>query len=205
MSSKKHDRLTQAARRTPHAGRVSKLRGGSLGAVLAIALSLVFAGAPAAAGDRGHGYRSGHGDYRTAVRHGYRYDNRRHRSAHRGYRHGYRDGYRHQSRHYRSHRRHHDNDAAYLIGGLVLGSVITHAVTNRYDRPRHYDRHYNRYSSREVVYVNQPQTVRSYSTSSPVVQGRRLYRDLDGNCFERLDDEGGNELLQELPASACDW
>ncbi len=184
--------LKSAAKRAPHSARARKLRSSSIGAVMAIALSMLFASAPASAGDRGHGYRSGHGDFRSAVRHGYR-DNYRHR--------GYRNDYRHHNSYYRSHRRHSNNDAAYLIGGLVLGSVITHAVTNRYDSPRRY----NTYSNREVVYVNQPQTVRTYSTSAPAVQGRRLYRDLDGNCFERLNDAAGNELLQELPEGACEW
>lgn len=201
MSSKIFSAMKPTAKRTQRLTRASKLRGGSLGAVFAIAMSLIFTSASAAAGDRGHGYRSSHGDFRGAVRHGYRHNNYRQRSSHRGYRHGYRDSYRHQNRHYRSHRRHNNNDAAYLIGGLVLGSVITHAVTNRYDRPRHY----NRYSNREVVYVNQPQTVRTYSTSTPPRQGRSLYRDLEGNCFERLDDGAGNELLQELPEGSCDW
>lgn len=148
---------------------------------------------PASAGGHRDGYYGKHGGYS----HHRGYNRGYHRGYDRAYHRGYKRGYRHHGRHYR---RHHDRNAAYLLGGIVLGSVITHAVSApRYHRPA--------YSHRDVVVVDRPTTVRSYrtpvSTSAPI--GRSLYRDIDGNCFERRSDADGNELLEELPAAACDW
>lgn len=107
-----------------------------------------------------------------------------------GGRHGY---YGHYSHHgYGHHGGHHGYDAGYLVGGLVLGSLLTHAYhRNTYD---YYD--YPRYR-RSAAYPVYRETA--------VIPGRRLYKDIDGNCFERVIDDGGNELLTELPAADCDW
>jgi len=103
-------------------------------------------------------------------------------SSQAGGRHGGHHGYRH-------HGGHHGNSAGYLIGGLALGSLLTHA----YHRNRHQP-HYPR-----------PTTYPVYRDAAPVITGRRFYRDIDGNCFERLHDQSGNELLKELPRTDCDW
>jgi hypothetical protein len=82
---------------------------------------------------------------------------------------------------------HHNNDnnsdwPAYLIGGAVLGSVLT-----------------NVYHNAQVQQVPAQQVVVAPQ------QGRRLLRDLNGNCYDRSTDANGNELRTELPPSACNW
>ena len=88
------------------------------------------------------------------------------------------------------HNGHHGYSAGYVIGALALGSLLTHA----YHRP-YYDA-YPRYRTSTVYRETVP---------SRVVPGRRFYRDIDGNCFERLVGDSGDELLKELPAADCDW
>jgi hypothetical protein len=72
---------------------------------------------------------------------------------------------------------------AYLVGGLVLGALLTNAFPG----------------SRPAQYAD------NVPSSPPGLQGRRLFRDANGNCYERRTDSAGNELSTELPASACDW
>lgn len=103
-------------------------------------------------------------------------------SHHGGY-YGGHHGYGHYGGHY-------GYGAGYFIGGLAVGSLLTHA----YRRP-YYDA-YPRYRT---------STVYREAAPSRVVPGRRFYRDIDGNCFERLVDDSGDELLTELPAADCDW
>lgn len=103
----------------------------------------------------------------------------RHHGGHYGGHHGY--------GHYSGH---HGYSAGYFIGGLALGSLLTHA----YHRP-----YYGPYPGYRTT------TVYRETVASRVIPGRRFYRDIDGNCFERLVDESGDELLKELPAADCDW
>lgn len=102
--------------------------------------------------------------------------------GHRGYRH---HGYRHRS--HSSHR------GAYLAGGLILGSLITHAY-HRSHQPHVQER----YVVRESSVVHEPRVI-SRST------GRRLFRDRNGDCFERTTTRNGDELLLELDPSECAW
>ncbi|HIL62927.1 MAG TPA: hypothetical protein EYG42_05695 [Porticoccaceae bacterium] len=88
---------------------------------------------------------------------------------------------------YRRHRRH--NDLGYLVGGLVLGSLLS---SSSYREPRT--------RIREVVYVK-----RSASRSTPLNTGRRLLKDLEGNCFERKIDGNDNEIRVQLEASECNF
>lgn len=150
--------------------------------IIAIALAAfaLVAAAPADAGKRHH--RSSHGGYYDGYYSGGHYGHRRHRYA-RHYNHGY---YRHSRHGYR----HRDHSGAYLAGGLILGSALTHA----FSRPRYSDR------TVETVVYREPET-RSGST----VVGRRLLKDRNGVCWERKLDKNGDELLEELPAQACDW
>ncbi|MFK7912875.1 MAG: hypothetical protein AB8B93_03085 [Pseudomonadales bacterium] len=133
------------------------------------------------------------GRYSDGARHGgYHYDGGR------GYRHNRRQRYRDARRHsYRYNNRYHyrqrsrSNRGAYLAGGILLGSVITHALT----RPRH-ERHGDSYHETRVIRETANQS------SAPT---RRLFRDRDGNCFERATDQQGNEVLIGLPDSECAW
>lgn len=149
---------------------------------------------PAQAGGLGHRYDG------FQVRHGgFHYDQRRHH---------YRDRHFYSSRHHRKHRyrdrgyRHHyrhrsgGDRAAYLAGGLILGSVITHALTRPRYETRSYDRHSHSYHETRVI---------RESSRAQTQPSRRLFRDRDGNCYERISDAGGDELLISLPASECAW
>ena len=94
-----------------------------------------------------------------------------------GHGHGYRYGYGHSG-----------HGAGYLIGGLVLGSMLTHA----------YERRHQPYLVQESRVVQIPaETQRRVS--------RRLFRDRNGNCFERNFNSAGDELLVELDPSECAW
>ncbi|MEM1228918.1 MAG: hypothetical protein AAGI15_00145 [Pseudomonadota bacterium] len=125
----------------------------------------------------GHGYRGYDG---------FGYGRHLDRTYHRGFRRGLRHGRRHSR----------SNRGAYLAGGVILGSVITHALT----RPRYSERvvEYRSttpvYQDRRVVVDQEPQRV-----------SRRLFRDRDGNCYERETTPAGDDLLIELPDRDCDW
>jgi hypothetical protein len=45
----------------------------------------------------------------------------------------------------------------------------------------------------------------SSRSATPVASGRRLLRDLEGNCFERIVDEQGNEIRVQLEAEQCNF
>ena len=77
----------------------------------------------------------------------------------------------------------HSDWPAYVVGGLVLGALLTNAFPG----------------SRPASYYDSAQS------APPTVQGRRLFRDANGNCYERQTDGAGNELSNELPPSACNW
>ena len=97
-------------------------------------------------------------------------------------------GYRH---HGYGHHGHHGGHAGYFVGGLLLGTLLA--------PPRYVP-------SPPVVYVPRPAYVGprvSYVAPAPI--GRRLLRDIDGNCFERKIDTRGNELRIQLPAADCAW
>ena len=94
-----------------------------------------------------------------------------------------------------------------LIGGLVLGSLLNQATANR--------------PTTEVVYRNPPVRTRTLiSTRQPTrsrsvisssrprstlinQNGRRLLRDIEGNCFERTRNTAGEELRVQLDPAEC--
>ena len=149
---------------------------------------------PAQAGHNGHDRWNRYNDYQ---RHDYggHWNNRGYNGY--GYNdHGYSD-YR-GGRHHRSHGRRHGREAAYLVGGLVVGSLLTNAYHNSYEQ-----RVVRQPVYREVVYDSSP-IVRSTQVIRQN-QGRRLFRDRNGDCFERSTSAYGEELLVELDRSACAW
>ncbi len=158
--------------------------------LLALPMLALALASPANAGGRHHGGGYWSGGY---------YDHGRH-----GYRSGYRRGYRHGTRHYR-HRRHRGNDGAYLIGGLVVGSLITHAIhSSRNDGYRSRNRTYN-----DGYYERRRSTTYDRGYNNRTVEdsrvSRRLFKDAQGNCFERVQRSGGQEDLIELSPSECNW
>ncbi len=153
-----------------------------------------------AGGDR---HFSSHG-YAHSARHGAHrdYGRRHYRHRRHHYRH-YNGHYNHRYRHRHGHRsKHHSNRGAYLVGGLIAGSLLTHALT----RPRdHYS--YSEHRTTRVVSpapIYRPTGYNTDRTSAPSIS-RRLFRDRDGNCFERSQNSAGEEVLIELPAASCAW
>ena len=95
----------------------------------------------------------------------------------------------------RRHYSHHDGSA--FVGGLLLGSALSWPSQPRYE---------TRYYTTVVAPPVQEVTVIRSSSSSTVSQlpKRRLLKDLQGRCFERIQEDG-QEVLVELDASACDF
>jgi hypothetical protein len=157
-------------------------------AALVTAPLLAFAMLTAAPAANADGYRSGHhsGYNNRGYNRGYnRHHNRRYQRGYRGYRHS-------------SHRRS-DHHGAYLIGGLVVGSLITHAIINNqsdYRQERHTSQAYDR---------NKSYSTYSTGRNSEAPVSRRLFRDAQGNCFERQTGPDNQELLIDLPAEECRW
>lgn len=92
------------------------------------------------------------------------------------------------------------SDAGVFVGGLVLGSLLSYP---RYSPPpveRVIYRSEPVVQTREVVVVNKTSSARQ-----PVASGRRLLRDLEGNCFERVIDDEGNEIRVQLDAEECSF
>ncbi|MDA0823842.1 MAG: hypothetical protein O3C28_15690 [Proteobacteria bacterium] len=117
-----------------------------------------------------------------------------------------RGGYGHHGHGHGGH--HYGSNAGFLVGGLLLGSLLS--------QPRYPAVQY--YPSPQVVYVQRPvQTVVSYAPppvatyapprSAPIsgLVGRRLLRDINGNCFERKTNQQGTELQVQLPPGECVW
>ncbi len=178
-----------------------------------VLLSLSIVGAliisQAASADNRHNRRGfsdygyGHSNYRNSYRNNSRYNyrsNRRANSYHfpardRRYRSGFNISY----GNYYSRNRGYDSGS--FVGGLVLGSLFSY--------PRYSARSYDTvvYSdvpatrTREIVYVDKTPS-RSYA---PVASGRRLLRDLEGNCFERIVDDQGDEIRVQLEAEECNF
>lgn len=92
------------------------------------------------------------------------------------------------------------SDAGVFVGGMVLGSLLSYP---RYSPPpveRVIYRSEPVVQTREVVVVNKTSSARQ-----PVASGRRLLRDLEGNCFERVIDDEGNEIRVQLDAEECSF
>ncbi|PCI73886.1 MAG: hypothetical protein COB20_15720 [SAR86 cluster bacterium] len=182
-----------------------------------VLLSLSIVGAlvvsqAASADNRNH--RRGYGDY------GYSQHNygSRYRSNYRGnrransYHYGAHDRrYRNYNRHYSSgfnfsygnyYSRHRGYDSGSFLGGLVLGSLFSSPRYSSRNVETVVYRNAPATRTREIVYVEQSQT---RSTAAPIASGRRLLRDLEGNCFERIVDEQGDEIRVQLEAQECNF
>ena len=94
-------------------------------------------------------------------------------------------------------------DAGDIVGGIVLGSILSSGIRSYRDsyRPREVER---------VVYRSQPNTrttevVRVNRNSAPIASGRKLLRDLQGNCYEIGTNELGDEVRTELDPANCSY
>ena len=158
-------------------------------AALVTAPLMAFALLSAAPAAQADGYRNGH-HYDRGFDRSFRHNRRGYRDYRRGYnRHGYR-----YNRYRRSDRR-----GAYLLGGLVVGSLITHAIHNNRNDHR-VERRTERYYDPSKSYSA---TRASSDSQAPI--SRRLFRDAQGNCFERRTGPDNQELLIDLPAEECRW
>ena len=165
---------------------------------------------------RGYGgygaYSPGQHNYSNRYRNNYRNDyrgNRRANSYHYGsngrrydknYSTGYGSGFTVSHGNYYS--RHRGYDSGSFFGGLVLGSLFNFSRrSSGYAQTVAY-RNVPTISTREIVYVDQAQ---ARSTATAVASGRRLLRDLQGNCFERIVDKQGDEIRVQLEAQECNF
>lgn len=98
--------------------------------------------------------------------------------------------------------RHRGYDSGSFVGGLVLGSLFSYPRQSTRNVETVVYRNAPVTRTREIVYVDTPQT---RSTAAPVASGRRLLRDLEGNCFERIVDEQGDEIRVQLEAQECNF
>ena len=158
---------------------------------------------------RGYGgYSPGQRNYSNRYRNDYR-GNRRANSYHYGssgrrynknYSTGYGSGFTVSHGNYYS--RHRGYDPGSFFGGLVLGSLFNFSRrSSGYVETVAY-RNVPTISTRAIVYVDQAQ---ARSTATAVASGRRLLRDLEGNCFERIVDDQGNEIRVQLEAQECNF
>lgn len=144
----------------------------------------------------GNRYRNNYRGNRRANSYHYGSSNRNFRNYNRRYGSGFNFSY---GNYYSRHRGY---DSGSFLGGLVLGSL--------FNAPRYSSRNVETVvyrdapaiRSREIVYENRSQTRR---TDAPVASGRRLLRDLEGSCFERVVDEQGDEIRVQLEAQECNF
>ena len=79
--------------------------------------------------------------------------------------------------------------------------MLSHAYhSNRYYDNGSYDRGYSR-GYRDGTVSGGPTRIIHESA----VPGRHLFRDANGNCFDKTVASDGTELLTELPPEACAW
>jgi len=95
----------------------------------------------------------------------------------------------------RDYRRHDHFSSGSFVGGLLLGSTL-----GTFSAPRHE----TVYTTRTVVPSRNITVIRQDSGVASSAPSRRLLRDLQGRCFERVL-ENGQEIMLELEASACDY
>ncbi len=134
-----------------------------------------------------------------------------HGDYHPGYSHHYRGGHGYHKYHHRRHHRHsrhhryrRSNEAAYLAGGLVLGSLFTHAYYKHNPYHDSYrDAYYGSYYEKRHLSHAQ-RTYRRHAQPKAEVT-RRLFKDRNGNCFERLPGAEGEDILVPLDAASCNW
>jgi hypothetical protein len=158
---------------------------------------------------RGYGtYSSDYYNYGDSYRNNYR-GNRRANSYHYGssgrihsrkYGRGYSSDFNFFYGHYYS--RHRGYDSVSFLGGLVLGSLLNSSRHSSRNVETVVYRSPSTISTRDIVYDDRAQT---RSAAAPVASGRRLLRDLEGNCFERIVDKQGDEIRVQLEAQECNF
>lgn len=106
------------------------------------------------------------------------------------------------NRFYGNRYRYDSSDVGSFVGGVVLGSLLNSASSNHSD----YRRSYYPNPVKEVVYVNEARgSTQTYSTNKPRLSGRKLIKDREGNCFERVINDQGDEVRLEIDAQECSY
>jgi hypothetical protein len=90
------------------------------------------------------------------------------------------------------------HDAGDFLGGLVVGSLLT----SSYQSNREYDRVV--YRSAPVTRTREVVVNRSPIATTPR-SGRKLLRDLQGNCFEISRNGLGDEVRVEIDPGLCEF
>ncbi len=143
--------------------------------------------------DYGHGHNNYRNNYRSSYHGNHRANAYHYPARDRRYRSGFSFSYGNYHPHHRRH------DSGSFVGGLVLGSLFSY--------PRYPSRSYDTVvyrdvpATREIVYVDKTPS----RSAAPVASGRRLLRDLEGNCFERIVDDQGDEIRVQLEAEECNF
>lgn len=144
----------------------------------------------------GNKYRNNHrGNHRVNSYH-YGSRDRNYRNHNRRYSSGFNFSY---GNHYSRHRGY---DSGSFVGGLVLGSLFSYPRQSSRTVETVVYRDAPTTRAREIVYVDRPPTGNS---AAAVASGRRLLRDLEGNCFERVVDDQGDEIRIQLEAEECNF
>jgi len=144
----------------------------------------------------GSRYRNNARSHRRANSYHYGQHDRHYRNTNRRYSSGFNFSY---GNYYSRHRGY---DSGSFLGGLVLGSLFSAPRYSSRNVETVVYRNAPTTRTREIIYVDQ---TRTRSTAAPIASGRRLLRDLEGNCFERIVDEQGNEIRVQLEAQECNF
>ena len=95
-------------------------------------------------------------------------------------------------------------DTGDFVGGLVVGSLLTNSINSSRD---YADRNYDRvvYRSAPVTRTREVRVVNRTAAPAARSSGRRLLRDLEGNCFEISRNSAGDEVRVELLPEQCEF
>ena len=151
----------------------------------------------------GNKHRNKHRIHRSGKHHygSHRWGHRKYNRHHgRGFNYSFGNYYPFYSQPWYPRHRHYHSGA--FVGGLVVGSLFNYPrySTRNVETVVYRDTPTTRV--REIVYVDQAKT---RDTAATVASGRRLLRDLDGNCFERSVDQQGDEIRVQLEAQECNF
>jgi len=151
-------------------------------------------------GDYGYGQHNYNNRYRNSYRGNRRVNAYHYGSRNRNFNRRYNSGFGFSYGNYYPRRRGYDSGS--FVGGLVLGSLFSYPRYSSRNVETVVYRDAPATRTREIVYVDKSHTGR---TNAPVASGRRLLRDLEGNCFERIVDEQGNEIRVQLETEECNF
>jgi hypothetical protein len=168
----------------------------------------------------GYGYHSGHHkSYQRRVHHGYNaygysgFNNGFH-GGHKGYGYksnfgqGYGQGYRNNRSGHRTGYHHSGNHNYYSSGDLaaaaIIGGIIGYGVSYYQNRQRYYEPYH---TARGYAYKVYPASVTTVETRQQIIVSppKKLLKELDGRCYEIIQNKFGDELKVQLESWNCNW